>query len=238
MHLTQISFSSLSDYLLCPLKYFYRKIAQITPEFTAAELCYGKGIHASLEAHFNAVKEGKSHSEGYLIKLFRDTFQVSNVRYNGQNLDELTDEAAQLLQQAIGIDVGEVLGVEQPIEVQVADFKIIGYMDLVTMLNGETTIWDWKTSKKRPSQGDIDNNLQFSTYNLAYPHSAFKVVALLKQKKPSVEVYDTRREFFQRKRTIKTYVAVKSCIEAGHWYPKESWACGSCPYQTQCAKDF
>ena len=80
--------------------------------------------------------------------------------------------------------------------------------------------------------------MQFSTYNLAFQDAAFKVVALLKLKKPAIEVYETRRDYSQRKRTIKTYMAVRKCIEAGQWVPREGWWCGNCPYQTQCKKDF
>ena len=111
MILTELSFSSLSEYLqYCPLKYYYRKIAQVEPEFVPAELKYGVGVHLALEAHFRALREGKSRSEGFLLKLFRAAFAVPKIRSNCKNLDELTDGGGQTPQAGRSLGDGRDTG--------------------------------------------------------------------------------------------------------------------------------
>jgi len=126
-----------------------------------------------------------------------------------------------------------------PITIPVAkDFQIIGYIDLLTEEDGKRVITDWKTCKKRPNPDDVAQNMQLSTYNLAYPDAELRIAAVLKQKKPAVEFYPTTRTYDQRKRTVKTFCAVKQSIEAGVFYPREGWWCECCGFREQCKKDF
>ncbi|OGJ90450.1 MAG: hypothetical protein A2268_03000 [Candidatus Raymondbacteria bacterium RifOxyA12_full_50_37] len=241
MQVTELSFSSLSEYLqFCPLKYYFRKVLHLEPEFLSAEMIYGSGFHKAVEAYFRAKMENKTVSADELMVLFCKSFEDPKIRYNGQGKQEMADEAFVLLKLVMDLPIGRILAVEQPITIPIAkDFQIIGYIDLLTEENdGKRIITDWKTCKKRPNPDDVAQNMQLSTYNLAYPDAELRIAAVLKQKKPAVEFYPTSRTYDQRKRTVKTFIAVKQSIEAGQWYPREGWWCEGCQYQAQCTKEY
>jgi len=241
MQIKELSYSSFNEYAnFCPLKYYYRKILGLEPEFISCEMVYGSGFHSALEQHYIAMLEGKSITFESMVDVFAASFDNPKIRYNGQTRDELIYEGAELLNLGRNLNLGKVTGVEVPFEVKLADdLTLTGFIDLLVIdKHGRRCIIDFKTAKKRPSLNDVENHHQLSTYNLAYPDSYMKLVVFLKQKKPDVECFDTTRELADRKRMVKMYLAVKQAIESGCFYPREGYWCGGCGYRDKCKQDF
>ena len=53
-----ISYSAISTYQRCPLKFFFRYVEQLPEESVAASLVFGSAIHACAEYWFNALMAG------------------------------------------------------------------------------------------------------------------------------------------------------------------------------------
>ncbi len=240
MKINEISYSSFTEYLMCPAKYWYRKILEIPPSFTPIELAYGSGFHSAVERLQIGKLENAEVSLDEMMEEFTKAIDVSNVRYNGQNREELIAEAKELLTIAKGTDFGKVVGVEYPIEVKIgSDLFLNGFLDMITLdSEGNKIVTDVKTSKKRLSQSDLENHLQLTTYSLAYPESELRLAIFLKQKTPGVEIMSTKRTMKQRQRLVKQIIAVRDAMQAEIWYPRESFICGNCQYFEQCHKDF
>ncbi len=53
-----VSWSALSTFRQCPLKYFFRYVAGLSEESVSAALVFGSGIHAAVEDVYRAVLAG------------------------------------------------------------------------------------------------------------------------------------------------------------------------------------
>lgn len=241
MKVNEISYSSFTEYLICPRKHLYRKILQIPPMFTPIELAYGSGFHSAIEALAISKLEGTEETSlDEMVEIFVKSISAPGIRYNGSTKDELITEAKELLTIAKATPWGTVTGVEYPIELRLADDLIVnGFIDLISVdKEGRTVITDFKSSKKRFSQNELDNHAQLTTYSMFKPDSRLHLAVFLKQKTPSLEIMETWRTDEQRNRLRKLILAVREAMEREVFYPHESFACSNCPYFEQCHKDF
>ena len=53
-----LSYSAVSTYQRCPLKYYFSYIAGLIPEFVSSSLVFGGAVHSALEHHCRRVLEG------------------------------------------------------------------------------------------------------------------------------------------------------------------------------------
>jgi RecB family exonuclease len=134
---------------MCPRKYYYRKILELPASFTPIELAYGTGIHSALEKFYIGKMEKDEVCLDAMMDEFEKAIDAPGIKFNGQTRDELVDEAKALLTLAVNTDVGEVIGVEYPIEVKLgADLVLSGFVDLITVdSDSNIVITDLKTAK-------------------------------------------------------------------------------------------
>jgi len=237
----EMSYSGLSSYLICPLKFRYSYIDQLMPEFTPASLAFGSGIHSALEAYYTALKEGKPPINiPIMVNIVRNALENESILFDKESKDELIDKAQVMLHQAIAMPVGEkIIGTEVPVELVIEPgFTVIGKIDLVTEETGIPVITDFKTACRKPSQNDVDTNNQLTTYSCVYPDAKPRIRALTKCKSPDCVDLLTQRSDEQRTRVRKIFKAVKTCIEANSFFPNEGWQCEGCQYRTYCKKEF
>jgi ATP-dependent helicase/DNAse subunit B len=55
-----LSYSAISTYASCPLRYYFRYIANLPERTISSSLVFGSAIHRSVEHHFNELMAGKS----------------------------------------------------------------------------------------------------------------------------------------------------------------------------------
>jgi len=121
-------------------------------------------------------------------------------------------------------------------------FDFMGYMDVVEA-NG---VRDTKTSAKKKNQGDADNSLQLTLYDMAfntYEGRAPKVLTLdnlvkTKSGKIATHVLETVRGKADHKRLMLRAEAIWDATEKGVFLPADesSWACSKkfCGYWNMC----
>lgn len=235
----EMSFSGLQSYLMCPQKFRYSYIDKVEPEFVPLSLAFGSAVHLALEASSRAELAGDTLPVTAIESVMRNGLSDKRINLEGQSIDGLVSCGGALITEAAAMPSGTVIGIEQEVEIGVTkDFAIIGKIDLLTEETGQTIITDYKTAKKKPSQSDVDSNLQLTTYSIAYPDSKQRIRALIKSNKPHCCDVMTTRTDEQRARVLKMFTGVKDAIESGAFYPHESWACTGCQYYKRCHKEF
>ena len=230
-----MSFSGLQTYLMCPQKFKYGSIDKVQSEFTPQALAFGSAIHDALESYY---RSDKKISPDMMANILRNGLTDEAIRFE-DSVDDFVAKGKELLTMAVEMPVGTIIGSEVPVEIPVTDdFTIIGRIDLLTEENGQTVITDFKTAGKKPSQTDVDGNLQLTTYSIAYPDSIQRIRALVKSAHSHTVDLTTSRTDADRSRVIKMFTGVKDAIESGAFYPNTSWACAGCQYYKRCHKEF
>ncbi|QTA82721.1 PD-(D/E)XK endonuclease-like domain-containing protein [Desulfonema limicola] len=258
-----ISYSQISCYMNCPLKYMFRYVKGFPPERVSSALIFGKSIHTGIEHFYITYKRKQEKADVNTVQeLFADVFsseinkaEAPVVFRRDENKDTSISMGKAMLKafcKSAKLKDTEIIGVEMPLSARLytdtgkfTDFLIIGVIDaLIKNCDGDIVAIDNKTALRAKSSEDVEKDLQFSVYG--YLLCANKYVAktedaycrmdvLRKLKNPKVEKYGTIRTPSDRKRLAKIAVNVLTAIENQAFYPVRSWMCsGGCEYKDAC----
>jgi putative RecB family exonuclease len=248
-----ISWSAISTFRQCPLKYRFRYIDGLPEESVSSALVFGTGIHTAVEQHYQAILSGEEQPDvDRLMFAYRSawlphdpdaiTFGSTETR---ASLDAL---AARMLTAFVNSPAatvqGRVLGVEEEIRGMLVEGvpDLYGRVDLLTEDSESLVITDIKTSRGKWSAGQVeDSGEQLLLYShLASEISPGKKIAtrflvLTKTKEPVVEEHVHEAEPAAVKRTLAGVELVWRAIESGVFYPAPSTVtCASCGYRAAC----
>src|SRR5258708_31794313 len=71
-----LSFSAVSTFQSCPLRYYFRYIRNLPEECVAASLVFGSSIHAAVQTHFEQLLAGFAAPDlDALLAVFQDAWQ-------------------------------------------------------------------------------------------------------------------------------------------------------------------
>jgi len=248
-----VSWSALSTFRTCPLKYKFRYIDGLPEESVSAALIFGTGIHTAVEQHFQALLAGDTQPDvERLMFAYRsawlphdpDVIQFGSTETRG-SLDALAARmlTAFLASPAASVQ-GRVLGVEEEIRGMLVKGvpDLYGRVYLLTEDDDRLVVTDIKTSRGRWSQDQVeDSGEQLLLYShLASEISPGKKIAtrfmvLTKTKEPVVEEHVCEVEPAAVKRTLAGVERVWRAIESGVFYPAPSTMnCASCGYRAAC----
>ncbi|MCA1962305.1 MAG: PD-(D/E)XK nuclease family protein [Desulfomonile sp.] len=246
-----LSYSAISTYLTCPLKYKFHYIDQLPPAFTSSSLAFGSAIHEAVGAFLQSHLEGDLLRYDQILDVYVQAwkgFTDNPIRYfNGDNESSLFDKAHSLLRvfYASFDPSTEVLGVEEFFEVDLDGVPpLIGYIDLIEQ-SPDGTIWlaDLKTASEKPTGPSASSNLQLTAYSLGAAslgfdpeHLGLRLDVLVKTKSPEFLRLETSRTGLERERFVKMVTQVWNGIESGVCFPKEDWYCAQCPYRAPCSE--
>jgi len=240
-----ISYSQISCYMGCPLKYRFQYVDGIEPPFVSAALVLGSGIHAALNRHYQAHLEGVRLEPSELMKTFSEHWRLENEQ---REVIIFSGNAEMILSQGKGIlevfclkaEPKSILAIEEPFSVKPGDGMppLIGRIDLIEQdTEGTICVVDHKTASRRYSDSRPDDDLQMSAYALAarwmFPRERevlLRLDVLLKTREPDYLKYYTVRSPEDMKRFMKLAEAVYSAVQNNIFYPNPSYHCGQCPY--------
>ena len=239
----RISYSGLDTFSICPAKYKFQYIDRIkTPK--AKEAVFGTLIHECLRA-FHEPSKPLPMSEDELLKYFTE-------KWNSDIYKDKQEEAFAFHQ---GIDILKKYYLQNQTEefniVNLETFfsafigkelhQITGRIDRIDKLeDGTFEVIDYKTTKKMPSQADVDNNFQLSTYYLGivsrWPQikEQNKPVKLSLQYLKHGEKLSAIRTNKHIKETEDKILELISGIEKSIFEPKMNPLCDWCQYQPYC----
>jgi putative RecB family exonuclease len=257
-----VSYSQITTYMNCPLKYRFQYIDQVKPEFTSAALPFGGAFHETLAYFYRGLKDTNTHySADDLIDVFKIDWNLRNecddtIRFEKNDTQESMLEKGIAMIQAFHANVtpGEIIAVESEFCLRKADnngskpltIPIVGAIDLVERdREGYIVAVDHKTAAHKYSDNKVEDDLQLTVYTCAVARSKlvegdtefyarFDVVT--KTKQPELISYYTSRTENDHRRMMKLIREVLVGIESGVFYPIASWMCGSCAFKSHCNK--
>ena len=178
-----ISWSALSTFRTCPLKYKFRYIDGLPEESVSSALVFGTGIHTAVEQHYQALLAGDPKPDlDALLFAYRsawlphdpDAIQFGSTETR-TSLDALAARmlAAFLSSPAASVR-GRVLGVEEEIRGMLVEGvpDLYGRVDLLTEDADSLVITDIKTSRSRWSPEQVEDS---GEQLLLYSHLASEI---------------------------------------------------------------
>jgi putative RecB family exonuclease len=248
-----VSWSALSTFRTCPLKYKFRYIDGLPEESVSSALVFGSGIHSAVEQHFQAILSGDEQPDvDRLMFAYRSAWLPHDpdaISFGGSetraSLDALASKILTAFLNSPAASVqGRVLGVEEEIRGMLVEGvpDLYGRVDLLTEDSDSMVITDIKTSRGRWGQEQVeDSGEQLLLYShLASEISPGKKIAtrflvLTKTKEPVVEEHVREVKPAAVKRTLAGVERVWRAISAGNFYPAPStMSCAGCGYREAC----
>ena len=248
-----VSWSAISTFRTCPLKYKFRYIDGLPEESVSSALVFGTGIHSAVEQHYQAALSGEEQPDvDRLMFAYRsawlphdpDTIQFGSSETRA-SLDALAARMLTAFLNSPSASVqGRVLGVEEEIRGMLVEGvpDLYGRVDLLTEDTDTLVVTDIKTSRGKWSQEQVeDSGEQLLLYShLASEISPGKKIAtrflvLTKTKEPVIEEHTREVDPVNVKRTLVGVERVWRAIESGVFYPAPSTvSCSSCGYRAAC----
>jgi CRISPR/Cas system-associated exonuclease Cas4 (RecB family) len=256
------SYSQLSTFLICSMKYAHQYVWGTQPETKPVALPFGKAIHKAAEDLYRNLKDtGEIIPVDQLITTFEMVFdndikasEVELTLKEGETIGALREQGIELVKLFHKeIRPQKIAGVEVPFSVSVPDIlngggdlpiKLVGYYDLVERdEHGTYLIAELKTSAQRFSSLRLEYDLQATTYS--YSMTKMKVATsensclvrydvLLKTKKPAFEHYFVTRTDADHQRLIHLINHVLRAIELRIFYRNTGWQCSDCQFKKAC----
>jgi putative RecB family exonuclease len=248
-----VSWSAISTFRTCPLKYKFRYIDGLPEESVCSALVFGTGIHTAVEQHFQAILSGDPKPDlEALLFAYRSAWLPHDpdaIQFGSTDTrDSLDALAARMLTAFLSSPVasvqGRVLGVEEEIRGRLVEGvpDLYGRVDLLTEDSDSLVVTDIKTSRGKWSQEQVEDN---GEQLLLYSHLASEIspgkklktrfVIVTKTREPVVEEHVREVEPAAVKRTLAGVERVWRAIESGVFYPAPSTMnCASCGYRNAC----
>ncbi len=247
------SYSQVSQFLRCPLSYYFERVAKLPKPFISSNLVMGSSVHHSLAEFHRSIQNGTLLKPAQFHAILEQTWTGMENREPIQYRDG--DDRAKLLEQAIVLlelyakePVPKcVVAVEEPLLVPLFNSRgealekpLLAIPDLITRNNGELTVTEFKTSGRRFNELETDASLQASCYSHAVQdrydeQPRVRYTILVKTKTPQIQHLETIRNDADVIRLGDIVQAVERAIEAGVFYPVESpMNCSSCPFFKPC----
>lgn len=250
-----VSFSALSLYQRCSLRYFFRYIEQLPEETTSASLVFGRAIHRAIEFHFRELLAGNDSPDlDVLLAEFNEGWDESPADQISFPKTDTRDSLAHLADRVLAAfrasDIskprGHILGIEEELRGRVIDGapELLARLDLLDECDGTLTITDFKTSKSawtsdQTSEAGEQLRLYATLAGQRFPGLPIRLafVVFTKGKKVAIGRYEVAMDAARVTRTKRIAQRVWRAISAGNFYPSPSpMNCGSCPYREPCRR--
>lgn len=175
------SYSKISAFEQCPLKFKFRYIDKIIPKIDKTiESHLGKTVHSSLEWLYSNIKKAHIPSLddllAFYIKTWEDNFfpeiPIPNKKLSAKDYFNKGIYFLSMYYLENKPFNDNTLEVEKKIELQLdesGEYKIKGFIDRLSynLATGEYEIHDYKTANNLPSKEKIQEDKQLALYSLA-----------------------------------------------------------------------
>lgn len=253
-----VSYSQISCYTACSLKYRFQYVERRKAERVGSGLIFGSAIHsAAASFHRSIMDEGEPCPESVATQIFEEhlsrELKESPVHFKkGEDPESLVKKGIELVGLLYRRErSNRIVAVEQPFEAplvndttgEVSDVALFGIVDLVEEdQEGNRVIVDIKSSAVRYDDFRVQSDQQLTFYSelaaskglLTDDNALLRFDVLLKQKTPSMESYYTVRGPNDRRRLKKTVFQVLHSIESGIFFPSPSFMCSDCGHKAIC----
>ena len=248
-----VSASRINTYLMCPLKYRFRYIENISPKFKNSGLAFGSAVHSALNWVHEYMLAGEKPGLEDALRIFRADWASQQVETINYKKGESREGLQKLGEQLISIYYAEypdlkVRATERPFKVPLEDLTtgesfevpLFGYFDLVL---DDDVLVEIKTAKRDYGVQDLQRNIQLSAYAYAYRRiygtdPKLKLTALLKAKTPRISDHAVERPASGDRWFVHLAASVVNSIQSEAFPPSPGWQCGDCEYSQECSSFY
>lgn len=248
-----ISFSSLSTFRQCSLKYYFKYVLGLPEATVSSALVYGSSVHRAIEFHFRELLAGNPPPDlDALLAEFWEEWrgrEQGDIRFGkDEDLSSVGRLAKRTLiafqQSEVAQPSGQILAVEEelrgPVVPGCPDF--LGRVDMIVDTGDCLLVTDWKTARTRWSQEQVEGS---SEQLLLYAELAkdfapgkptlLEFIVLTKTKDVAVDRHSLPVTPAGVARVKRVVEQVWRAIEAEAFFPSPSaMNCPGCPYREPC----
>ncbi len=167
-HRVVYSYSHLNRFASCPRSFQLHYIDRLPAEDSDASR-FGVLLHRTCEAalfeHVACRHDGPIEPAS-VVRAYRRAWEESELG------DSLRFEEGLELAKSWAVRQGcvawhEVIGIEEPFEIAVGDYRLVGKMDRVERADGVVRVRDYKTTRAPMTREEVEGSLQLAIYDLA-----------------------------------------------------------------------
>ncbi len=247
------SYSAISQYLRCPLQYYFQRVLGLPSRTVSGGLVLGSAVHAGLAEYHRRLKAQELIDTAAIRKAFHDCWseresQESVLYREGDTRDDSLQQGLQLLELYLQEPPpDEIVAVERRILAPLSNSQgeyletpLVAIADLITTADETLTIREFKTSGRAYSAADVESSLQPTCYVHAIRETFgtdanVEYTVLVKTKTPKVQRIRTSRYAADCGRLGDLVQAIQRAVDLGNFYPVESpMNCATCPYRQPC----
>jgi CRISPR/Cas system-associated exonuclease Cas4 (RecB family) len=248
------SYSSVSQYLRCPLQYYFERVVKLPRTTMTDAQVLGSALHSALADYHRKLQAREPVStqqvhEAYLSAWDAQAGRSQIVCSGSQPLEISRDVGFGLVELYLKEPLPEtIIAVETPILVPVVnshgeylETPILVIPDLITQQkDGSLLVGEIKTSGRAFSESEVATSLQPTFYANALfettgEEPGVEYTVLVKTKTPKVQRIQAVRTPADYYRLGDIIGAVESAVRAGIFYPIESpMNCAGCPFYRPC----
>ena len=249
-----LSWSAISTYLKCPLKYQYHYCDQLPEEFVSSNLIFGSAIHSALEMFFRELLSAKrTLGIDELLAVYHETWiqtDLSEVRFGkGEDVAGLGRLAERMLQaflkSVLSRPTGSIIGIEEEYQAHmIANCPdLFARLDLMVESEDALLLTDFKTARSRWSSAEAnasEGQLLIShelVQRISDKPIRLQFAVITKTKEPSVELRTIDPDPQRIARIRRLIQNVWTGIQSGNFYPVPSaMNCPTCGYRDRCSR--
>ncbi len=230
-------------------------IDRIQPSFRASALAFGTAWHVAVGEHLltSTITEPRPVDELHDLFVLALDEQLDGdgppvLFDDGEDRDALVALGRRML--TVFIErvpmPEEVRAIEVPFSIDLIDPDtgemlppLVGSVDALVVKNGELTVWELKSGKRKWPADQLAHDLQPTAYRIGMRVHGIENVALellvtTKAKVPDVQLERIVRGRQHERDLIATAASVVRAVEAGVDHPVRGWMCKGCPYAGAC----
>ncbi len=249
-----ISWSAISTYQQCPLRFYFRYIQGLDERFVSASFAFGGAVHSAAEFHFNELMAGNPPPDqdtllGVFWEEWKTRSEAAVIRFGKkQDLNSIALTADRVIEAFRKSDLaqpkGRIIGVEEELRSELIPGLpvILGRIDLIVESDDALTITDLKTARVQWSAKQAKRSgEQLMLYaGLAKDLAPGKPVNLefaviTKGAKPTIESLPVS---FDRRRLDRTQLIMRRVWDSildGRFFPSPSpLNCPGCAFRAAC----
>ena len=247
------SYSQVSQFLRCPLQYYFDRVAKLPKPFISSGLALGSAVHQTLAEVHRSIQRGRAleldEVRACLLQVWGDMENRQPIQFrDDEGGPKLVEQATALLELYVKEPPPEcVVAVEEPLLVplfnsrgEALEMPLLAIPDLITRDAGELTVREFKTSGRRFGELEAEASLQASCYAHAVQdrydeQPRVRYTVLVKTKTPQIQHLETVRNDADVTRLGDIVQAVERAIKAEAFYPVESQMnCSGCAFFKPC----
>ena len=247
------SYSAISQFLRCPLQYFFQRVLSLPSHSIGCGLVMGSAVHAGLAEYHRRVKEQESIDKEAIFKVFHECWGEKETKEkvlfrDGDNRDDSIGQGINLLEIYLREPPPEkIVAIEHRFLVPLCNSRgeyletpLVAITDLITTNDECLTVQEFKTSGRAYSESEVGSSLQPTCYVHAVNERLGQVpnveyTILVKTKNPKVQRLKTSRYADDCGRLGDLVQTIQRAVDLGIFYPVESpMNCSTCPYRQPC----